>query len=430
MDKRADELHSAADIAHSTAYALHRPGDGAVAQEPEDIVTNEMPQKPAVPFPVVGIGGSAGGYEAVADLLRQIPKETGMAFVLVQHLDPNHKSQLTELLARVARIPVLKAVNEMAVEPDQLYVIPENVTLTLADGHLRIHPRKEHDGSPMPIDLFFRSLAQQQLNQSIGVVLSGTGCDGTLGIEAIKGEGGLTFAQNDRTSKYYGMPRSAIATGAVDLVLSPGEIARELVRIAKHPLIGLPRKTLDSTGEEAAELERLTRESPDEISTLFHVLRAHTGVDFSFYKQSTLKRRIMRRMILHRAGKLAEYLKLAESNPAELDALFNDLLINVTSFFRDPQTFKTLKKKVFPRVVKAHNGESPLRIWVCGCSTGEEAYSIAMALVEYFDQTRTHRPAQIFATDVSEVGIDRARAGIYPANIQQDVSPERLRRFF
>jgi two-component system CheB/CheR fusion protein len=431
LDHQADTLHHSIHDTHLTAKALHGKGiEPLLGPESGDIVTDDVLHEKSKPFPIVGIGGSAGGYEAVAELLRHLPSDTGMAFVLVQHLDPKHKSQLSELLGRTSKIPVRLAINEAEINANSLYVIPENVNMTVVDGRLRLHPRKEDHVPPMPIDLFFRSLAQQQQNRAIGVVLSGTGCDGTLGIEAIKGEGGLTFAQNDQSSKYYGMPGSAIATGAVDFILSPGDIAKELTRIAKHPLVIRVGRHQTAASVESAELERLLRESPNEVSTLFRLLRARTGVDFSLYKQSTLKRRILRRMILHKKEKLAEYLKLAESNPIELDALFNDLLINVTSFFRDPNTFKVLKKKVFPRIVKSHTGESPLRFWVCGSSTGEEAYSLAMSLVEFFDQTRTHRPVQIFATDVSDSGIERARTGIYPPNIQQDVSAERLRRFF
>ncbi len=428
LDEEADALHSSIHATHKQASALHTTALGPLPTEGGDIVItdNERAEKP---FPVVGIGASAGGYEAFAEFLQHLPEDTGMSFVLVQHLDPKHKSQLSGLLGRSAKIPVLEATDHLEIQPNQLYVIPANSDMTIADGKLRLHPRKDYEGRPMPVDTFFRSLAQQQQGRAIGVVLSGTGCDGTLGIEAIKGEGGITFAQDDRSSKFYGMPGSAIASGAVDFVLPPDEIAQELSRIAKHPLVGHVPKPGPAAAE-AAELERLLRESPNEITTLFRLLRARTGVDFSLYKQSTLKRRVIRRMILHKKETLEQYIKLVETSPGELDALFNDLLINVTSFFRDPQTFRVLKKKVFPRIVKAHGGESPLRFWVCGCSTGEEAYSLAMSLVEYFDQTRTHCVAQIFATDVTDAGIEKARAGIYPPNIQQDVSPERLRHFF
>ncbi len=429
LDAKADAVHKSAQAAHASASELHSKAAPIPSGDGEEIVFDEKQRGKGKPFPIVGIGASAGGYEAFAEFLRHLPTDTGMAFVLVQHLDPKHKSQLSELLGRSSKIPVLEAKHDVEIQPDCIYVIPENTNLTIAEGKLRLHPRKESDVPPMPIDMFFRSLAQQQQNRGIGIVLSGTGCDGTLGIEAIKGEGGITFAQDDRSSKFYGMPASAIATGAVDFVLPPDQIAQELSRLSRHPLVGRPARPGLATVE-AAELDRLLRESPNEITTLFRLLRARTGVDFSLYKQSTLKRRIIRRMVLHKKDQLEQYIKMVESNAVELDALFNDLLINVTSFFRDPKTFAVLKKKLFPRILKAHTDDSPLRFWVCGCSTGEEAYSLAMALVEYFDQSRTHRQAQIFATDISDVGIERARAGVYPPNIQQDVSPDRLRRFF
>ncbi len=430
VDQKADALHTSIGEAHEAARAPHGKGLPAVqGAESGAIVTDDKRQETSKPFPIVGIGASAGGYEAFAEFLRQLPRDTGMAFVLILHLDPKHKSQVTELLSRSSRIPVLRANNDMEVKPDHLFVIPENSNMTLAEGKLRLHPRKERETPPMPIDIFFRSLAQSQQARAIGVVLSGTGCDGTLGIEAIKGEGGITFAQDDRSSKFYDMPGSAIASGSVDFVLSPTAIAAELCRLARHPLVG-QAQTAPRAGTEQAEKESLLRESPNDINTLFRLLRVRTGVDFALYKQSTLRRRIIRRMILHKKDSVAQYARLAEASSAELDALFNDLLINVTNFFRDPNTFKVLNKKVFPRILKAHPDDSPLRFWVCGCSTGEEAYSLAMSLVEYFEQTHTHRPAQVFATDVSEAGIEKARAGIYPPNIQQDVSPERLRRFF
>jgi two-component system CheB/CheR fusion protein len=431
VDEQADALHVSGDAVDELAANLREQAEQPVSVgDGGEIVTDDKQVGTSKPFPIVGIGASAGGYEAFAEFLQYLAPDTGMAFVLVQHLDPKHKSSLTELLGRCSKLPVLQASNDEEVEPDRIYVIPAASHMTLAGGKLRLHPRKEHDSPPMAIDMFFRSLAQQQQNRAIGVILSGTGCDGTLGIGAIKGEGGITFAQDDLTSKYYGMPGSAIASGQVDFVLSPPDIAKELARIAKHPLVGRAPRQGGPVSSEAAELERLLRESPDELSTLFRLLRARTGVDFSYYKPSTLKRRIMRRMILHKREALGQYIKLVESSPGELDGLFNDLLINVTSFFRDAPTFKVLKKKVFPRLLKAHTGDTPLRFWVCGCSTGEEAYSLAMSLVEYFEQTRSHRPVQVFATDVSDTAVEKARAGVYPPNIQQDVSTERLRRFF
>lgn len=427
VDQQAKALHRKVRAARRVALP-----HGAAAAKPDsaELVIDEKPEGKAKPFLIVGIGASAGGFEAFGEFLQHLPKEPGMAFVLVQHLDPKHKSHLHRLLGQYSKLPVLQATDELEVQPDRIYVIPENSNLTIAEGKLRLWPRKASEIPPMPIDLFFRSLAHEQQSRAIGVVLSGTGSDGTLGLDAIKGEGGITFAQDDQSSKFHGMPGSAIASGTVDFILSPGRIAQELTRIARHPLVGRPTPAGAKALAEASELERLLRESPDEITTLFRLLRSRAGVDFSLYKQSTIKRRIIRRMVLHKKETLGQYLGVLESNPGELDALFHDLLINVTSFFRDPKTYSVLKTKIFPRILKARPDEGPLRLWVCGCATGEEAYSLAMVLVEFLDRNRSHRSAQIFATDISNTGVEKARAGIYPANIQQDVSPDRLRRFF
>jgi two-component system CheB/CheR fusion protein len=300
--------------------------------------------------------------------------------------------------------------------------------MTLMDGHIRL-ARRTTAGIPMPIDAFFRSLAVHHQNRGIGIVLSGNGSDGTKGLEAIKGEGGLTFAQDEATAKFFGMPGSAIAAGAVDFVLSPAQIAVQLRRISRHPSVrGLLKVGSDESGKFA--WDKLFRSKPADVETIFNLLRARSGVDFSLYKHTTLQRRIARRMLLHKIGGLPGYLSLLQRAPSEIDALFNDLLINVTTFFRDPKVFQSIKRKILPRIIKAHTAETPLRVWVCGCSTGEEAYSLAMTLVEYFEATRSHRPVQIFATDISETGIEKAREGVYPVSIAQDVSAERLRRFF
>jgi len=433
--KNADALHHAISETHLKSKRLH---SRSASSEPPggdvEIVTEESPRPTAKPFPIVGIGASAGGYEAFAEFLAKIPKNSGMAFVLVQHLDPKHKSRLSELLGHSTKVPVLEAENDMEVEPDHVYVIPENTNMTISGGRLRLSPRQERESPPMPIDVFFRSLAQHQQERAIAVVLSGTGTDGTLGVEAVKGEGGITFAQDDRSAKYFGMPGSAISAGSVDFVLAPAAMAAELARIATHPYVGRAArggfKPRPRAAVEPLELEKLLSERSQELQTVFGLLRARNGVDFSFYKHSTLKRRIIRRMILHKIDTIANYIRFLEKDPGEVDALFKDLLINVTSFFRDAQAFQSLKSKVFPRLIKAHADDLPLRMWVCGCATGEEAYSLAMSVMEYFEQSKTHRQVQIFATDISDTGIEKARAGIYPENISQDVSSERLRRFF
>ena len=394
--------------------------DGALAGRPSS----------GKPFPIVGIGASAGGFEAFSEFLKYLPADTGMAFVLVQHLNPKHKSQLSELLGRTTRVPVVEAEDNVEVAPNQVYVIPANARITIQDGRLRVSPRKENELPPMPIDAFFRSLASEQQDQAIGIVLSGTGTDGTLGIEAIKGEGGITFAQHESSAKYYGMPGSAITSGNVDFVLTSEGIAAELGRIAQHPYVGRAKEMPTLKPVQDIGSERALKGADAEMGQLFSLLRARTGVDFALYKPSTLRRRIVRQMILQKFDSLGQYVSFLERRPREVDSLFNDLLIYVTSFFRDPKTFQALKKTVFPKLLKARADDLPLRFWVCGCSTGEEAYSLAISLIEFFEQNRTHRPVQIFASDVNDAGINKARAGIYPQNIMQDISAERLRRFF
>jgi len=380
-------------------------------------------------FSIVGIGASAGGFEAFGQLLRHLPDDTGMAFVLIQHLDPDHASKLSELLSRISPIPVREVTNGMRVEPNHIYAIPQNVDLRLDGGQLRLTPRK--DGLHMPIDLFFRSLAEELNDLAIGVVLSGNGTDGTLGVQEIKGSGGITFAQEEASAKFFGMPGSAIATGCIDFVLPTEKIGQELGRMARHPLLRrVTVATRKTEADAAAEESEIFHERDHELGAIFGLLRSRTAVDFSLYKHTTLKRRILRRMVLHKIDALPDYLKMLKSNPAEVDALFNDILINVTSFFRDPQAFQTLQKKTLPKLMKSGRGDAPLRAWVCGCSTGEEAYSLAMAFCEFMEETHSRREVQIFATDISEVALDRARAGIYPENIRLDVSPARLRRFF
>src|SRR5579859_7076994 len=416
LDLKADDLHKSI---HETHLRIHEPIAGAAESaaaktETSELVVDENGEAGGKPFTIVGIGASAGGFEAFTDFLLALPKDTGMAFVLIQHLDPKHKSKLTDLLGHNAKIPVTEAAENLEVEADHIYVIPENTTMSIHNGRLRLSPRKPQESPPMPIDHFFRSLAQEQQERAIGIVLSGTGSDGTLGIEAIKGEGGIIFSQDERTAKYFGMPANAIASGSVDFVLSPTDIAKELSRIARHPYVGRIGRPQPKDAAGNFDLEKLLRERPSELTSLFTLLRVRTGVDFSLYKQSTLKRRIIRRMLLHKVDTLRSYLALAQGNAAEVDGLFNDLLINVTSFFRDPMTFQILKKKILPRLVKAHSEDSPLRFWVCGCASGEEAYSLAISLVEFSEQSYIRRQGQIFATDVSDASIEKARAGIYP----------------
>ena len=367
-------------------------------------------------FPIVGVGASAGGLEAFTQLLKALPPDTGMAFVLVQHLAPTHASALAEILSRSTRMPVMEVRDEPAVEPNHVYVIPPDCDMIIAAGTLQLVPRQGGRGAHRPVDEFFRALAEDRRHQAIGVVLSGTASDGTLGLEAIKAEGGITFAQDD-SAQHEGMPHSAIASGCVDLVLPPDRIARELVRIARHPYaVPVPG---------ARE-----REGEPKLAKVLQLLHRATGVDFSQYKSNTLYRRVTRRMVLQELNDLQDYAEFLQHNPGEMEALYSDILISVTSFFRNPEAFEALKEKVFPRLLENRARHDAVRIWTLGCSTGQEAYSVAMAFAEFAEGEGSQVPLQIFATDLSEAGVETARAGVYPKDIVQDVSPERLRRFF
>ncbi len=372
-------------------------------------------------FFTVGIGASAGGLEAVTKLLENLPPDTGMAFVLVQHLAPTQDSMLSELLSKVTSMPVREVRDGMTVEPDQIYVIPPNTALTVFHGVLRLQPRAESPARHMPVDSFFRSIAEDQGQNAIGIILSGTGSDGSLGIRAIKAEGGIILAQDEQSAKYDGMPKSAAATGVVDYILPPEKIAAELKRISRHPAMGLLQTMKSGPLLQAGE---------DDLNRIFMLMRTATGVDFTYYKRATILRRIARRMLLHKIEALEHYVRYLQENPPEVGVLYQDVLINVTSFFRDPETFTTLKNIVFPRILEKRSSDTPLRIWVPGCSTGEEAYSLAMGFSEWSEEQSISHPIQFFASDIDEAAIETARQGVYPENIAQDVSPERLRRFF
>jgi two-component system, chemotaxis family, CheB/CheR fusion protein len=373
-------------------------------------------------FLIVAIGASAGGLEAFSDLLKALPANTGMAYVYIQHLDPKHRSMLSEILSKSTAMPIGEAEDGTKIAPDHVYVIPPNANIAVFHDTLILMPRVESPKPHKPIDYFFGSLAEDHGPRAIGIVLSGTATDGSLGVKAIKEAGGITMAQDLDSAKYDGMPRSAVATGHVDLVLPPTGIAEELARISSHPY--LARDLAKKEGLLAAEGETLRK--------IFAILRTATGVDFTEYKQSTIERRIARRMVLQRIEALESYLHYLQENAGEVENLFRDLLINVTSFFRNPEQFEALKGKVFPELAAGKTREKPLRIWVPGCSTGEEAYSIAIALLEFMEGSGQGLdvPTQIFATDVSEEYVGRARMGIFLESIADDVSPERLHRFF
>ena len=373
----------------------------------------------AATFPIVGIGASAGGLEAFSEFLAALPANTGMAFVLVQHLDPDHPSLLTTLLARTTAMTVEEVQDGVRIQPNHVYVIPPNTSLTLVEGSLRLAPRA--GGSPhLPIDHFFFSLADEQQRLAIGVILSGTACDGAEGIRAIKARFGITFAQDEQSAQFRGMPQAALATGAVDYIRTPAEIAKELVRIGQH------RYMVGGGGPPTAEV---LPEGHVEIQKIYQLVDRVTRVDFSLYKQTTVRRRIGRRMIVHRCETVADYLALLQHNVDEIQELYKDILICVTSFFRDSAAFQALRPHLDRMVSEAVEGE-PIRVWVAGCATGEEVYSLAICLREAIEQQGRRISMQLFGTDISEAALARARAGIYSDSSLQTLSADRLREFF
>jgi len=375
-------------------------------------------QKGEVVFPIVGIGSSAGGLEALQELFTNMPSDTGMGFVVVSHLDPSHVSMLPELLKKCTNMPVYQTKDGMKVKPNNVYVIPPNKSMGILHGNLILLEISEPHGLRLPIDFFLRALAQDRGRVAIGIILSGSGTDGTLGLRAIKGETGLAIVQEPSSAKYDGMPRQAVDSGLADFVLRPSEMPARLVSLA-----GYSKKEFI----EERPTAKVTR--PDYLGKVFLLLRQHTKHDFSQYKPATVNRRIERRMTVNQIDNIASYASFLEQHPAEAQALFEDLLISVTSFFRDKEAFVALKSHV-KTLISQRASTSPLRIWVPGCATGEEAYSITMIAIECLGELNQDIDIQVFATDIDDAAIGRARRGVYPIGISADVSPERLRRFF
>lgn len=386
---------------------------GRAQQAEEEEAASSM--RPA--FPIVGIGASAGGLAAFEAFFSVLPGESGMAFVLVQHLAPDHKSILAELVRRQARMPVFEIEDGVSVQPNSVYVIPPNRDLAFRDGTLRLLEPGAPHGQRRTIDVFFRSLALAQRERSICIVLSGTGSDGTLGARAVKGEGGMIMAQNPESTDYDGMPRSVIATGLVDYVLPPAEMPAQLLAYTARSARALT--TDPATSEARAEMQQV-----------FAALCEQTGHDFSLYKQNTIGRRIERRMAVQQLEKLGDYVRRLKEAPAEVDALFRELLIGVTSFFRDPEVFEVLATQLLPRLLARKSVDGVIRVWVAGCSTGEEAYSIAILLREKLDALDSRLRVQVFATDIDARAIAVARAGLYSANVAADIPKDRLARCF
>jgi two-component system, chemotaxis family, CheB/CheR fusion protein len=371
-------------------------------------------------FPIVGIGASAGGLEAIEQFLAKTPAGSGMAYVVVQHLDPSRKGMMPELLQRVTRMKVEQAADSVKVEPDHVYVIPPNMDMALQQGVLHLFEFEEPRAQRLPIDFFLRSLAADRRHLAIGVILSGMGSDGSLGLRAIKENAGLTLAQDPKSARFDGMPRSAIDTGVADIVAPADELPGRILAYLHHtPMAVLPE----------AQLETEVHGSLDKILIL---LRMQTGHDFTLYKKSTLYRRIERRMGIHQIDRILTFARFLRENPAELDLLFKELLIGVTSFFRDPEVWESLRNQALPKLFLAIPSGRVLRAWVAGCSTGEEAYSLAIVFKEALEQCRPggRFSLQIYATDLDRSAIEKARLGHYPSNVAADISPERLSRWF
>ena len=369
-------------------------------------------------FPVVGIGASAGGLDAFKKLLKAIPEDSGMAYVLVQHLDPNHESLLPEILQKVTPIPVLEITDDIKVLPDHIYVIPSNKMMVATDGILMLAPRpaKSLTGRNLPIDLFFSSLAEVHQEHAIGVVLSGTASDGTQGLKAIKEQGGITFAQDEASAEYEGMPNSAVQAGVVDFILPPEEIPKKLLEVTSKSILS------------DEELQNIPKQDEDVFKQILSLLRIRKGVDFTYYKQTTIRRRILRRMVVNKNEEPADYLKFLRGNNPEQDLLYQDMLIPVTSFFRDKKVYENLCNEVFPAILKNKIPGEITRIWVAGCSTGQEVYSFAICFKEFLGDN--YERLQIFGTDLSEPAILKARTGIYEKSELDSVSPQRLKEYF
>lgn len=376
------------------------------------------------PFPIVAFGASAGGIKAFTTLLKQLDIHLGMAYVLVMHLSPNHKSALAEIIQAKTKMPVHTVSDGMELKADNIFVIPPNTFMSVVDGHLKLAPRSSLDIGNFAIDFFMTGLAEVYKNNAIGVILSGTATDGTLGLKAIKAGGGITMAQ-DGTAEFEGMPQSAVESGYVDFKLPPEGIAKELERLTKTFYTNLPSDKM-----EVVSAREINTQS-DEFRKILALVKDKTGVDFfHHYKQASIYRRLMRRMVLNQFEMLSDYRALLKTDPAEVSALFDDFLINVTNFFRDPDFYQALSNEIFPALIRERKSGDPLRIWVAGCATGEEAYSVAIMLNEYLTGKKLTVPFQIFASDLDERAIEKARLGIYPVSAMSGVSEKFLNQYF
>jgi len=385
----------------------------SVSKPTDQKISNE------ISFPIVGIGASAGGLEALEQFFQNVPKKCGIAFVVIQHLDPNHVGIMPELLQRTTEMKVVQVTDHLQIEPNHVYVIPPNKSMSILNGYLHLFEPVELRGLRLPIDYFFRSLAEDQHEKSIGVILSGMGSDGSLGLKAIKEKNGIVLVQDPLTAKFDGMPQSAVNAVNVDILAAANELPAKLISFLKYSPAIVQKTEIDD-------------KSKNNLEKIVILLRTQTGHDFSLYKKNTLFRRIERRMNVHQIDKIANYVRFLQENPKELDILFKELLIGVTNFFRDTLVWEKLKENVLPDLFNILPTGYILRAWITGCSTGEEAYSLAIVFKEVYEKLKNDKnfTLQIFATDIDSDAIEKARKGFFNQNIVADVSPERLNQFF
>jgi two-component system, chemotaxis family, CheB/CheR fusion protein len=388
----------------------------AVKRKPLETPQVESPAREEA-FRIVGIGASAGGLEAFEQFFENMPSDKNMAFVIVQHLDPTGHSSKPQILSRFTRMPVKVATDGMPVEPNSIYLLPPNKNMGIQNGALYLQEPTRPPGLRLPIDFFFRSLAKEEGADTICIILSGTGTDGTLGLQAIKAELGTVFVQDPESAKYDGMPRSAIETGLADFILKPSDMPEKLIQFVEHSAVN------------GAGFGVTTKEAVEPLKEIFASLRARTGHDFSRYKQTTIRRRLQRRMSVNQISDVSEYARFLKENKDEIKALLKDLLISVTNFFRDPEAFEALKRQL-RELINGKPSGGDIRVWVAGCATGEEAYSVAMVIQECLEELDKHLPVQMYGTDIDVDALHVARTGKYPANIAADVTPNRLKRFF
>lgn len=375
---------------------------------------------PNITFPIACIGSSAGGIEALTEFVSTLEEQSGIAYIVIQHLDPNHESQLPRIVSKLTSVPVVQAVHNQEIQPDNIYIIPSDKVVTIQNGILILADRPSHMRQ-MTIDSFMRSLAFDQGSKAIGIVLSGVGSDGAIGMKEIKAYGGITFVQDLKSAKYDGMPKSALLASNVDFVMKPSEMPYKLKEVVNHAYLN---KLSDEKEEDSVIDDK------EKLSTLFSLLHEYSGIDFTNYKRATVRRRVMRRLAVNRLDSLESYVNYTEKHQAEVEELYQDLLIGVTSFFRESESYELLSKKVFPEIFANRIGEEPIRIWVPGCSSGEEVYSILICLIEYMKKNNIYAPVQAFGTDINDFALDKARRGFYVGNITLDVSEDRIKQFF